>query len=374
MQLDDSPLVVFNDNLEPLIPQQPGQTSAARDPGQLTQARPKGELDRDPSSISRPAFPINKLAPVPQNQYPPPYNPPTPPPEDDDSEAMDWTPSQQSLPAASSYRTSKALSKPPQPSPFYGRLPPNPRSLDHRLRNPPPQPTFHLASTEQKQSFFRRPPTRQSTATSVSGLSETSDFPDDQSIDAASVTSPQFSAPKFFPKSDMRSDTGLENMFDSAFTFGEDFSELATPTLQQPNQHDKNLSPPSRYDQQPYRLTSQNSWRDMVSVLLLSITCIACFTTSRPESTYHHIARSGVTALVAFQGLSESINRADRSSTDVIIYTMELFLATVIGVSARTTLAAEFALSQKEVETAGVGLLGLMWMQEAWGLTTCQWR
>ena len=209
--------VLFQESPEPLVARRVQQTSSISESNQ-----PKGDLY---SSLAKPStrpFSINDFAPRAQQQ-PLPYQPPTPPPDENDDEAMDWTPSQETnfrpTTIYRSFDSAVQQTEQPQESPFHGRLPPNIVSQNHRLRNPPNQPTFRKASTKQKQAFFNSPNQRgwrddDSDAISVAGTTVT-DF------------SPmKFTSPKFFPQSDHHAETGLEDILARSFTIAEEPAEI----------------------------------------------------------------------------------------------------------------------------------------------------
>ena len=162
---------------------------------------------------------INDFAPR-EQQPTPSYQPLTPPPDDNDDEAMDWTPSQETnFRPATVYRSLDQAVQETQPSPFHGRLPPNIVSQNHRLRNPPNQPTFRKASTKQKQAFFGTPSKQimRDTDSDVTSIAET----------ITSDWSPtKFAAPKFFPESDRHAETGLEDILARSFTIAEEPAEV----------------------------------------------------------------------------------------------------------------------------------------------------
>lgn len=164
-------------------------------------------------------FPIDRLAPAPQQHLPAQPNPPTPPPEEDEESMMDWQPSQPfNLPAVTSYRDSKQTPNRPlaQSSPFYGQLPPNVVSPAHALRNPPFQPAPMQRASAQQQNFFNRNNTNlpqsfgnRTVQNNVgSGTS---------SLASNNFSPPNFANPTFFP-SNVNTNTGLEDLFAKATT------------------------------------------------------------------------------------------------------------------------------------------------------------
>lgn len=126
--------------------------------------------------LSRPErqFTIDRLAPRAEAQAPP--SPPDSDDEDDgrpDIEGMDWEPLPSQPHFTSRSNTSAMHTKPeaapsfahrveppgiPNPSPFYGRLPPAPRSQESKLRNKAnaPPTTFKPVSDAEKADWFRK--------------------------------------------------------------------------------------------------------------------------------------------------------------------------------------------------------------------------
>lgn len=209
--------VLFQESPEPLGARRAQQTSSISESNQR-----KGDLYSSPAKPSTRPFSINDFAPRAQQQ-PPPYQPPTPPPDENDDEAMDWTPSQETnfrpTTIHRSFDSAVQQTERFQESPFHGRLPPNIVSQNHRLRNPPNQPTFRKASTKQKQAFFNTPNKRgwrdeDSDAVSVAETTVTDSSP------------MKFTSPKFFPQSDHHAETGLEDILASSFTIAEEPAEI----------------------------------------------------------------------------------------------------------------------------------------------------
>ncbi|KAK3065316.1 hypothetical protein LTS18_001067 [Coniosporium uncinatum] len=223
------------------------------------------------STFSEP-FPIDKLAAQPPPFYgngslyarsaspgPSPFHPdpdsdsdtPTSPTRHSrtgtDPDSMDWTPTRSSFQrleeAASSLNsqpTSRLLFNRPStanrpltttannsasgfaasPSPFHGTLPPAPLAPAHRLRNPPAAANAFRAASAEKQARFqaqfrgpqdplRNPPEHQAANDGVG--------------DGGFVLAP----PKFMRKEDLV-ETGLEGMFDSVFSLGDESTSSAS--------------------------------------------------------------------------------------------------------------------------------------------------
>ncbi len=217
IRTDYNTRVLFQESPEPLIARRAQQTSSIAESNQ-----PNGDLYTSLAKPSTRPFSINDFAPRVQQQ-PTPYQPPTPPPDENDDEAMDWTPSQETnFHPTAIYRSLDSAvqqAEQSQESPFHGRLPPNIVSQNHRLRNPPNQPTFRKASTKQKQAFFNTPNKR-------AWQDEDSDAVSVAETTAADLSPMKFTSPKFFPQSDQHAETGLEDILARSFTIAEEPAEI----------------------------------------------------------------------------------------------------------------------------------------------------
>ncbi|EAS33008.3 uncharacterized protein CIMG_04032 [Coccidioides immitis RS] len=197
------PLVSWNDNIESLVPKPNGNIEG---PSQSF-----SNLEASIPQLSQPVqrFPIANLAPA-RALSPEPYNPPTPPPDlAADFDAMDWTPSHQTL--QSSFHISRNQPGPipaPAPSPFQGQLPPAPKPPSWQLRNPNPQPPEKSAVN---------PPNPFHTAPT---LHPSSSAPQKNS-DVTKLADMVMAPPRFFPQSDLQAETGLESLFDKAFSIAD---------------------------------------------------------------------------------------------------------------------------------------------------------
>ena len=116
--------------------------------------------DRD----TPPGFPIASLArPARQTRSFAPPSPPISDETDDDLDAMDIDPPNPLLSLTSTRRNGPGVARkqaqklsyqPLEPSPFRGRLPQAPMSLERRLRNPPTQVSFKKAPVSKEQDFM----------------------------------------------------------------------------------------------------------------------------------------------------------------------------------------------------------------------------
>ncbi|KAI9829068.1 MAG: hypothetical protein M1832_000091 [Thelocarpon impressellum] len=210
VKIDHNPRVSFHHEVKPLK----AGPAASRQDAYIT----------PPASQAQP-FPIHRLgapSPRPSHSF---SDPPTPPPEDLDaaSDAMDWTPTQAAF--AINYRGQPVVQPAGPAFSTYARLPPAPRSQAAKLRNPPSNvPFFKTASPDEKQAgFFHKlivqPGPPQHSAEQVA----------EDSMRSHAELAP----PRFFPPADTRADTGLEGLFDAAFSLKDAPSEVLTAQQQQ---------------------------------------------------------------------------------------------------------------------------------------------
>ncbi|KAI9758824.1 MAG: hypothetical protein M1835_000527, partial [Candelina submexicana] len=212
VKIDHTPCFTFHDTYEPLTIQEASASrpSSTRKPYATPEPSEFSQYNPQSATLVRP-FPIDSLAPTSQKSYSSYCDPPTPPPESPISDSMDWTPTQKTFNPARPRRISLPKPALTEPSPFYGRLPQAPISKAQQLRNPPNQLTFRKASEQKQQNFFnsvvRRSPENDGDE----------DSPTKGNIDMA--------PPRFFTQQD-RAHTGLESLFDAAFSIGDEPKEV----------------------------------------------------------------------------------------------------------------------------------------------------
>lgn len=262
---------------------------------------------------------------------------------------MDWTPSQQSVPFTTKHRV--PIPTQPQPSPFYGRLPPAPISQAHKLRNPPNQPIFRKASTPQKEGFFKRahPYIEQD---EVSDLCSDFDGSPATTIVQSGFASPNFAPPKFFPRTDLTKDTGLESIFLRDFSIAEEPYELrVTRGTKQSMLNTRPLNTKTR----------------AISITLLIVSCTAWFSIwENPRLIAGlRLASLGIATAVASRGLVRSVRNYKESWRwgGILIYGSEvscgIFLGCVIQFSS-------ISVNTANLQTAGVVFLGGVIALECW--------
>ena len=201
VKIDRGPRISFPETNSPLV--------AGPSSKRLTPERQMTE--HAPPTVLPNYLPIDKLAPKNTELV---YNPPTPPPEnnyyqDHDPDAMEWTPTRATF-IPIPHTTPTPVQIPDFSS--FSRLPPAPRGPAARLRNPQREGFFKaLSSPKSPINFFKR-----SSATTATEQ-QLSKKPGDE-IDMA--------PPQFFPASDYTADTGLETLFDAAFSMRDDPVEI----------------------------------------------------------------------------------------------------------------------------------------------------
>lgn len=146
--------------------------------------------------------------------------PPTPQLEDD-LDVMDWTPSQE--PFNPVLHNSLPIAGPPPNVPSfstYQRLPPAPRSWAAQLRNP----TVAAPASRIPEQHMQRPFDR--------SKDPASGGPNIRTQDAEKPAGTGVAPQRFFPRRDW-SETGLESLFDAAFSIRDDSAEIAEPGIKQ---------------------------------------------------------------------------------------------------------------------------------------------
>lgn len=294
-------------------------------------------------------FPLEKLAiprPSPREET----AIPTPPPEVDD---MDWTPSvrHEIRPTHSVYeRDQKSVLDGPMP--FYGSLPAAPKPPAWNLRgqasNPKPierivEPNpFHHAPSQPLGSWTRN-----------SGKDDT-----------------VFAPPKFFPTSDHNASTGLESLFDQAFTIKapEDEGKGNRPQQQQQKQK-KHRQNKSRHNiRQSVDTRGFLIYQYLRLGLLLA--CLLTWSLSQSDllaipGNYIEIASLGSVSLIAGFALLEALKQPIMywNGMEILVYFAELAAAVHLGGNLpRVSFAREY------FDRYGKLLLVFMAAQEALGL------
>ncbi|KAI9869796.1 MAG: hypothetical protein M1830_005083, partial [Pleopsidium flavum] len=353
VKIDKTPRVSWQENPEPLTQLRPPAKERTLWNG-VTEPNP-GHSDRfnPQSSAFIQPFPINNLAPASQQLYPPPYNPPTPPPEDE-PDAMDWTPTQKSFQPAPSHSLSRETRIPLGPSPFYGRLPAAPQSQAQRLRNPQNQPSFRKASTGKQQNFFNSMTGRQS---SNEPQGRNPERPENEGANYF-----EMAPPKFFPRNDFRADTGLESLFDSAFSLRDEPPEIRAARERQ--QHLARCGDGS---------TAPGAWGRITGICSLGAALLAWkVAIAHPQSALHlRLGALGVAATIAGRALLEATGKTKPiwSLSDIFLFTIELAVSILLG-----SVASSHDSTNEAYDMMGMILLGGIMVQELWLLISAPKR
>lgn len=225
----------------------------------------------------------------------------TPPPDVDD---MDWTPSVQHdiRPVNANHRPQKsALSG---PSPFYGSLPPAPQPPSWKLHNKPFQKP--VEQVVERNPFHRSP---------VQSWQSESDS-----------SAPTFAQPKFFSPNDHDASTGLESLFDQAFS------------IQSPGDEDERKWRRQREDQ-----LSQPTDGDVPIFLqylrlALLLASLAGWSLLQHDyisvpGNYIEVASLGLASVVSGLGLLNVLKRpmAQWNGSEITLYVGELMAAILVG-------------------------------------------
>ena len=294
IDVDTTPLVSWRNEVGPLISEKQ----------YVPPANPNTQFSSRPSSqdhMSRPpSFPISSLG---GNVRPfrDVWQPPTPPEED--SDAMEWEPTAglQVKPRPTPVKIK------PQLSPFYGTLPAIPNN--HSLQRPGQS---HSAGPRQAMGippgFFDKSPKLDSNQQTY-------------------CRSPRMAPPKFFPRSDMEADTGLEGMFSSVFSLSSKPSELRGQTSKSPDGSKLTSLDDDPAFNGPPALRIMKFCHTGLAVLIAAALVLWWLL----SSTYGHSSTvrtrlTGLTAFVATFNLLAAFNFLDHQRTKMIL-SAELLLA-----------------------------------------------
>lgn len=348
VNMDYTPQISFQDTSpKRLVAPKSETTSSDYQQACLNPSPPQSETESF-SSQTTSKFPVNNLALSSQQSYGSRYNPPTPPPDGDGTDTMDWTPTQSSFqPNTSARAPRRPQTSAPQTgkSPFYGRLPPAPISQAHKMRNPPNKLAFHGTPPKEQQNFFN----------SVTGRSSTLDSQNNPAKPSSGYT--EMAPPKFFPKSDSRTDTGLESLFAGVFTLADEPPEVCAARKEQeaqdPGYHLRGPPPEAPI------------WRK-VSIMLL---CLATLAWTSMESSLRiavpiQVVATGIAAAVAGKNLLQAMNmhKAYWVVSDILLFGCEL----AASISLTSAIMSPNGGRQEGVQTLGPALLIILGLQEIW--------
>ncbi|KAL4930650.1 uncharacterized protein BDV17DRAFT_258253 [Aspergillus undulatus] len=304
VRYDTRPLVNWSEDTPTATPVRKAEIS----PRATTSAKQPFYTPHEHSQQRTPRFPVEKLATPRSAQEE--RHAPTPPPEVDD---MDWTPSiQHNLrPVSTAHQRDQRKATLAGPTPFYGSLPPAPTPPSWNLRIQPTQRPKPIDQVVERNPFHRSP------AQSSANWGRPAASPD-----------PIFAPPKFFPATDHAS-TGLENLFDRAFTIKSPEND-ETP-LQSPRQARPHTRPP-----RPASLEGAFvSQCVRLGLLLISLTAWSGsqYELVSVRGDYIEVASLGCVSLLAGFALLESVKQplAHWNGMELLVYIAELTAAVHLG-------------------------------------------
>ncbi|KAH0548622.1 hypothetical protein GP486_007834 [Trichoglossum hirsutum] len=239
-----------------------------------TAERPVPRLEKKPQAVSSATAPA-PIYPTPPNSQttilqslpsPPLPHPERPPSPASDVDEMDWTPSQEQVHFNTNLPPNATISvtgTPQAPSPFYGRLPTQPISPAARLRNPPNQPHLRKITDDQKDLLINN----------MRGSLSSGNEDADGSLGKDIKQSITLANPRFFPDDDYNRDTGLESLFDTVFTLGDEPPEVAKAIKSQQRQAGPMSSGP-RPTAGTGITKSEKFWKEWVVPAILAVPVI----------------------------------------------------------------------------------------------------
>ncbi|KAI9923668.1 hypothetical protein MW887_008490 [Aspergillus wentii] len=302
IQYDTRPLVSWSEFDTPAVtPRRKPEASQAQS---TAKKEPFAVINEDLHQSVQP-FPLEKLATPRAALEREPAIPPTPPPEVDD---MDWTPSlQREIRPTISVHQRDQKSVLDGPMPFYGSLPAAPKPPSWNLRTQPSQKP--IEQVVERNPFHRAP------AQSPSAWQRNPGRPD------------VFAPPKFFPMTDHVASTGLESLFDRAFTIksaedeGKEDWKQKVPQVDSQHRTDMRNLLLSQYLRLGLLLASILAWT-LSQYGLLSV-----------PGNYIEVASLGSASLIAGFALLEVLKRpiVQWNGMEILVYFAELVAAVHLG-------------------------------------------
>ncbi|KAJ5723093.1 hypothetical protein N7488_001128 [Penicillium malachiteum] len=330
------PLVDWTDRSWETKPMRsPTSISAACSPALESMPRGRHGEIRQPFPFDK--FKLELDAPKPQAS--PAF--PTPPPDGPDGDDMEWSPSgaQQIQPTVSVQPVMKAPVY-DEPNPFYGTLPPAPKPPAWGLRMQ--EPERRVAKVVESNPFHRTPTESRTTWQHKSA-------------------SPQavFQPPRFFPSSDYQNTTGLETMFDQAFSIEPDNSPARRRWADEQRPKTPHASGHHRLTFQAFRF-----------LLLLCATGAWTFSqnhTSPIPGNYVETFALGSACLIAGLALLDVVKQpfADWKGLEILVNITELGVSVHLG-----SHMPQASFEREYFDRYGKLLLIFMAVQEGMGLLT----
>ena len=315
--IDRTPIVSFHDVEEPLLTPKSGHLSG--EPSHTHRSPPSSRPlgSKTPQSLAR-SFQIGNLSTPTRRPENANYQSPAPPPDDQyEFDAMDIdTPQKSFHPAPSIHLHQPTPKRPEQPSPFYGRLPPAPRSMEHKLRNPP---THQIQIPSSQENFFG------ASRDSVSPVSTKAGDPLDSPVSPRQF---DMAAPRFFAPSKNDEVTGLESLFAGIFSLKDEPAELRAAQAKQ----DEEKHSGGRVSR---------PWKQLSNIALLAGSGLSwLYATKYPQyTTTLYFASLSASCLVSGRHLvsSLSLNLPFWTLSDILLYTIEAVIATGLAYEVHKT-------------------------------------
>jgi hypothetical protein len=285
---------------------------------------------------------------------------------------MDWQPSQETT--VTSFNPPPAVHRSPSPpssqgaantnaNAFWYRVPAAPIAPAARLRAQQPiQPVFHKTTPEKQQNFFNRVTKR-----SESGTLGDEDLNEEESQSkkmGGGRTEVAMAQPRFFPQA---TDTGLESLFNSAFSLSEEPPEVVSVQSQQRQREKPSMSMPT--SQSLLLVLGLLAW-ELHTVFFRCIAMAIVFTIATINL---FLARTPT--VVADQAL----RRQKTATTDRVLYLLEAIAAVTLAASEVYGHPEEFIWENGRgrsnwVNGIGTGLLVGMLGWEVWGTVAVGYR
>lgn len=226
---------------------------------------------------------------------------------------MDWTPSQQSFQPHIDRSQRQEYSAAPQPSPFYGHLPPKPTNVGLLRRHPARQEDSDDSEDSSVQGY-RAPfdSFRGQYADLFNALS---------GKDTGPTSAHAIAQPKFFPHADHNNDTGLEGLFDTTFSMHDE-----------PHIVRNAIRPPRRSSETPVIKTSPRATSPHTISTCLLVLCLLVWQITDSDSLHRRhmeIAGLAIASMVAGLSLLEALNkpRNSWSLSDVLLFLVEVAIS-----------------------------------------------
>lgn len=328
--------MTFQDTLEPLVPEKQREATARSTAQRHTP--PTSQTSSTPSPP--PHFPDARQVQPSRQSEAPAYHPLTPPPEDGDEMDIDIPEKTYNLRPSIHRRIDHPQAT--GPSPFYGKIPAAPVSMERQLRNPPNKPSFQKTSPERQESFFQSM-TKRGSPTSTGPSPNSGNLPSEIHMRPAS----------FYTKQDRDAqETGLESWFTDFFSLGEPPGAHQTPN--------------ENKDGQPEVSSATILWYQLFSVLSL---CLGAYgwTFASAYSSFSlplYFLSIGISAIISGTRLRSILSNPVVNHSDLLLCLLELFGSAAIGYQIRQARLAGYRIDE-ELGSFPLWYFGFMIFQES---------